>query len=70
MAPGGTGWPTWSPPAGGVRVQARQYAFQPFIAMGHVRHDKPAHGPTAAQLLHQAACKLGRDPGARGQHAM
>eukprot|EP00974_Lingulodinium_polyedra_P064512 6233023-Lingulodinium_polyedra.AAC.1 len=55
---------------GGVRVQGRQYALQPFIAMGHARHEIPAHGPTAAQLLHQAACKLGRDPGARGQHAM
>eukprot|EP00974_Lingulodinium_polyedra_P016076 1560002-Lingulodinium_polyedra.AAC.1 len=38
--------------------------------MGHVRHEIPARGPTAAQLLHQAACKLGRDPGARGQHAL
>eukprot|EP00974_Lingulodinium_polyedra_P080380 7786391-Lingulodinium_polyedra.AAC.1 len=56
-----------------IQVHGRQYALEPLVAMGHVTHEIPASGPTAAQLLHQAACRMGRSgparPGSRNKPA-
>eukprot|EP00974_Lingulodinium_polyedra_P118169 11166088-Lingulodinium_polyedra.AAC.1 len=53
-----------------LTVRGKQYALEPLVAIGHTTHEIPANGPTAAQLLHHAACKAGRSPGARGMHAL
>eukprot|EP00974_Lingulodinium_polyedra_P004159 390656-Lingulodinium_polyedra.AAC.1 len=44
--------------------------MEPRVALGRASHEIPANGPTAAQLLHWAACRAGNSPGVNGAHAL